>query len=134
AVIQPGKTPARSRLRPAADEQCIARLRAGADPAGLPFGTIAVDGAHIYEPTEEARAVNRANAYRWIDVAKKLGATQVRIDAGGPEQLPDEAFAPIVEGYEDTIGRAGEHGIEVLLGTPCGPTKIPVDGERLRAA
>jgi sugar phosphate isomerase/epimerase len=131
AVIQAGKNPHRSHHLSAADEQYIDRVRAAADRAGLPFGTIAVDGAHIYEPTEEARAVNRANAYRWIDVAKKLGATQVRIDAGGPEEMPDEAFEVIVQGYEDLIARAGEHGIEVLLENHWGPTKIPVNVERL---
>jgi len=131
AVIQAGKNPHRSHHLSAADEQYIDRVRAAADRAGLPFGTIAVDGAHIYEPTAEARAVNRANAYRWIDVARKLGATQVRIDAGGPEEMPDESFDIIVEGYEDLIARAGAHGIEVLLENHWGPTKIPANVERL---
>jgi sugar phosphate isomerase/epimerase len=131
AVIQAGRNPHRSHHLSAADEQYIDRVRAAADRAGMPFGTVAVDGAHIYEPTEEARWVNRANAYRWLDVAAKLGARQVRIDAGGPEEMPDEVFEIIVAGYDDLIARAGEHGIEVLLENHWGPTKVPANVEKL---
>jgi len=131
AVLHVGKNPHRSHHLSAADTEYIDRVRAAADRAEMPFGTIAVDGAHVYEPTLEARKVNRANAYRWIDVARRLGATQVRIDAGGPEEMPDDVFEVIVQGYNDLIGRAGEHGIEVLLENHWGPTKVPVNVEKL---
>jgi sugar phosphate isomerase/epimerase len=131
AVLHAGKNPHRSHHLSAADTDYIDRVRAAADRAGMPFGTIAVDGAHVYEPTAEARKVNRANAYRWIDVAARLGATQVRIDAGGPEEMPEEVFEVIVEGYNDLIARAAEHGIEVLLENHWGPTKIPAKVEKL---
>jgi sugar phosphate isomerase/epimerase len=134
AVIHAGRNPHRSHDLSAADGQYIDGVRAAADRAGIPFGTIAVDGAHVYEPTEEARQVNRANAYRWIDVARRLGAKQVRIDAGGPEEMPDEVFEAIVEGYNDLIARAGEHGIKVLLENHWGPTKIPGNVEKLCTA
>jgi sugar phosphate isomerase/epimerase len=130
-VLHAGRNPHRSHHLSAADEAYVDRVRAAADRAGLPFGTIAVDGAHVYEESEEARRVNRANACRWIDVAAKLGATQVRIDAGGPEEMPDEAFEVIVQGYRDLIGRAGEYGIEVLLENHWGPTKVPANVEKL---
>ena len=131
AVIHAGRNPHASHHLSAAGESYIDRVRAAADDAGLPFGTIAVDGAHIYEPAPEARAVNRANAYRWIDVAHRLGAAQVRIDAGGPEDMPEEVFEIITEGYRDLIARAGEHGIEVLLENHWGPTKVPANVEKL---
>jgi sugar phosphate isomerase/epimerase len=134
AVLHAGKNPHRSHHLSAADGQYIDRVRAAADRAEMPFGTIAVDGAHVYEPTEEARRVNRANAYRWIDVARRLGATQMRIDAGGPEEMPDEVFEIIVQGYKDLIARAGEHEIEVLLENHWGPTKIPANVEKLCTA
>ena len=99
------------------------RSRTAAEEAGLPFGCIAVDGAHIYEPTEEARAENRARAYRWLDIAGYLGAKQVRIDAGGPEEMPDDVFAIIVDGYNDLIPYAAARGIEVIVENHWGPTK-----------
>src|SRR5215213_6665942 len=53
-----------------ADEQYMAEAEEAADVAGLPWGTIAVDGdAHIYAPTEEGRRANRQRAYRWLDIA-----------------------------------------------------------------
>src|SRR5690349_4173811 len=64
------------------DNAYLDRVKAAAADVGLPFGCIAVDGAHIYEPTAEARAKNREVAYRWLDISQYLGAKQVRIDAG----------------------------------------------------
>ena len=70
-VLHAGRNPSQSHdlLAAAADDAFIDRVKAAGDEAGLPFGTLAVDGAHIYEPTEEARRANRARAYRWLDVA-----------------------------------------------------------------
>ena len=56
----------------AADSDYIAKVEEAADVSGLPWGTIVVDGAHIYEATEEARRTNRARAYRWLEIADKL--------------------------------------------------------------
>ena len=131
AVLHAGRNPHASHHLSAADEKYIDDVRRAADRAGLPFGTIAVDGAHVYEPTDEARGTNRAKAYRWIDVAAKLGATQVRIDAGGPEDMPDGVFEVTVEGYRDLIDRAGAHGVEVLFENHWGPTLVPANVERL---
>lgn len=36
----------------------LSEVKESATSVGLPFGCIAVDGAHIYEPTAEARVVN----------------------------------------------------------------------------
>jgi sugar phosphate isomerase/epimerase len=108
-----------------ADEEYVERIEESADASGLPWGTLVVDGAHIYEPTEEARRANRAAAYRWLDVAGKLGFEQIRIDAGGPEEMPDDVFRIVVEGYNDLIERAKEHGVQVLMENHWGPSKIP---------
>ena len=126
AVMRAGQNPEQShQLLTVFDEDYIARVEEAADRTGLPWGTIAVDGAHIYEPTEEARAANRQRAYRWLQIADKLGAEQIRIDAGGPEDMPDAVFNIIVEGYHDLIERARPMGIEVLFENHWGPTVIP---------
>jgi sugar phosphate isomerase/epimerase len=106
-----------------ADDAYLGRVKQAAAQVGLPFGCIAVDGAHIYEPTAEARQANRERAYRWIDICQYLGASQVRIDSGGPEEMPDDVFAIIVEGYEDVLRYAKERGVEVIVENHWGPTK-----------
>lgn len=103
----------------------LKKVKTAARDAQLPFGCIAVDGAHIYEPTAEARAQNRKRAYRWIDICEELGATQVRIDAGGREESLEEIFDIVVEGYEDVIMYAQERGVEVIMENHWGPTKHP---------
>jgi sugar phosphate isomerase/epimerase len=126
AVLEAGHNPQEShKLLSAADESYIDKVEEAADVSGLPWGTIAVDGAHIYEPTEEARQANRARAYRWLQIADRLGASQVRIDAGGPEEMPGEVFAIIVEGYNDLIERGKKMGIEILFENHWGPSVIP---------
>jgi len=125
-VLQAGHNPDQShKLLSAGDEEYIQKVKAAAEKAGLPFGTIAVDGAHIYEADAAARKANRARAYRWLDVAHKLAARQVRIDAGGPENMPDDVFKIIKEGYRDILDRAKPLGIQVLFENHWGPTVIP---------
>src|SRR5437764_9782229 len=75
------------------DDAYIAKINEAAKRAELPFGLIAVDGGHIYEPTAEARDANRKNAYSWIEIARKLGARQIRLDAGGTAAMPADEFA-----------------------------------------
>ena len=125
-VLKAGRNPHLSQqLISMADEQYLEKVEEAADVSGLPWGTLAVDGAHIYEPTEEARQANRAAAYRWIDIAGKLGFEQVRIDAGGPEEMPDDVFRIIVAGYNDLIARAKPLGVQILTENHWGPSTIP---------
>lgn len=123
-VKSAGSDPRNAVLLPM-DDALIGRIKDAADEAGLPFGCIAVDGAHIYEPTQEARDANRRLAYHWLEVAGKLQASQVRVDAGGPEEMPDDVFEIIVDGYNDLIARARDKGIEVLIENHWGPSPIP---------
>jgi sugar phosphate isomerase/epimerase len=115
----------------AQDDEYLRRVRAASDSAELPFGCIAVDGAHIYEEEKAKRDTNRGVAYRWIEVAEILGAPELRIDAGGPADMPDDVFEIIVEGYNDIISRAGEKGISILVENHWGPTQIPENTVKL---
>jgi sugar phosphate isomerase/epimerase len=111
----------------AEDEDYLERIEEAADASGLPWGTLVVDGAHIYEPTEDARKTNRAAAYRWLDIAGKLGFEQIRIDAGGPEEMPGDVFKIIVDGYNDLIARAKPLGLQMLIENHFGPSRIPAN-------
>jgi sugar phosphate isomerase/epimerase len=108
-----------------AEDDSLEAAEEAADVAGLPWGCLVVDGAHIYEPTEPARAANRTRAYRWIDIAGKLGFEQIRIDAGGPEEMTGDVFRVLVDGYNDLIARARPLGVQVLIENHWGPSVIP---------
>lgn len=126
AVLHAGHNPDQSHhYLSAADEDYIDQVKQAADKAGIPFGCIAVDGAHIYEPSPDARDKNRATAYRWLQIAHKLGAKQVRIDAGNTPDLAPEPLALIQEGYRDLIARGNDLGVEILVENHWGPTTNP---------
>ncbi len=116
-----GRNPDKAELG-VGDEAAIEALAAISEDVGLPFGLIAVDGAHIMEDSEIKRAENRRNAYAWLQAAQKLGATQIRVDAGGPADMPDDAFALIVEGYKDIVARGQDAGVEILIENHWGPS------------
>jgi sugar phosphate isomerase/epimerase len=104
----------------------LLRVRESATAAGLPIVTLAVDGAHVYEPDADRRATLRAKALRALDAAAILGAAQIRIDAGGPkDQLPADVFDVIQAGYRDLIDRAAPRGIQVLVENHRGATTHP---------
>ena len=119
-VLHAGSNPNAARLS-AVDEDYLVRVKKAAEQAGIPFGCIAVDGAHIYDADPAVRQKNREKAYRWLDIAATLGARQVRIDCGGPADMPDDVFAIIKEGYRDLIGRARAKGLQVADRESLGP-------------
>lgn len=112
----------------------LAQIKASADMAGLPFGCLAVDGAHIYESSPEARRAQQIKAYRWLNIAEQLGAGQIRIDSGGPPEMSDDVLEIIVAGYNDLIPRAKEKGIEVVIENHWGASRIPENVVRIMEA
>jgi sugar phosphate isomerase/epimerase len=118
----------------AAEIEYLTRIKAAADAAGLPFGCLAVDGAHIYEASREARQANQFKAHRWLNIAGLLSAQQIRIDSGGPLELPEDMLEIIVTGYNDLIQRAGEKGIEVVIENHWGASRIPENVVRILEA
>jgi len=104
----------------------VDKIKQAGQAVGLPFGCIAVDGAHIYEADPEARRANRARASQWLDVVAKLGAPQVRIDSGHrADNWPDDVFQTIVDGYTGLIAEARQKGVEVIIENHWGPSKYP---------
>ncbi|MDE0078973.1 MAG: sugar phosphate isomerase/epimerase [Caldilineaceae bacterium] len=113
------------------DRAWLADAKSMAEDAGLPYGCIAVDGGHMYEADAARQSECREMALRWLDVAASLGATQMRIDSGGPEALTDEIFEIIVEGYNELIPRAHAANVEILVENHWGPTKYAENTVRL---
>jgi sugar phosphate isomerase/epimerase len=131
--VKPGDDPEKASLT-SNEIDYLKSVTDAAQQAGLPWGCIAADGAHIYEETEEKRRMTRCVAHRWLQVAQFLGATQVRIDAGGPENMPDNVFPFIVKGYNELISRAKEMGIQILVENHWGPIKYPSNAVKLLEA
>lgn len=109
----------------AAGLEYVARVKEAAVAAGLPFGCVAADGSHVWEPTKEARDANRACAYRWLDVAHRLGAESMRTDTGGKAELPDDMFAIIKEGLQDIVDKGKALGVRVSIENHWGASNIP---------
>jgi sugar phosphate isomerase/epimerase len=117
--------------RAVGDRGYLAELQASAADAGLPYGCIAVDGAHMYEASAAAREENRRRRFRWLEIAAELGAAQVRMDAGGRGESLDEILPLVVEGYKEIIARAQPLGIEIIIENHWGPTNHPDAMRRL---
>jgi len=117
-----------------AEMDFLAGIKAAADSAGLPFGCLAVDGAHIYESSPEARQAQQIKAYRWLNIAEQLSAQQIRIDSGGPPEMPAEVLEIIVAGYNDLMPRARDKGIEIVIENHWGASRIPENVVRILEA
>ncbi len=129
-TVRAGRNPQDARLGTPSDAHVatlVQQIRAG----GLPVGCVAVDGGHVYEDDASKRALNRERAHRWIDISGTLGATHVRIDAGGPEDMPAPILAEIVAGYRELIAHAKKYNIRIIVENHWGPTVIPENVNRL---
>ncbi|HVF85705.1 MAG TPA: TIM barrel protein [Abditibacteriaceae bacterium] len=129
-VLQAGQDPEHAELS-AQDDDYIRRVKAAGDAAGLPFGCIAVDGAHIYDDKPEYRKLFRSRAYRWIQIAQMLGAQQIRLDSGGTHEMPEEMFDIIVDGFRDLVARAGEANVQVVMENHWGASQVPENVVRI---
>ncbi len=116
------------------DKAYLKKVKAAADAAGLPFGCIAVDGAHMWEPNEPALRANRAARYYWLQAVKALGAPQIRLDTGGEPQMTEEMFQTIVREYQDVVAKAKAVGIEVVMENHWGVCKQPENMLRILPA
>jgi sugar phosphate isomerase/epimerase len=125
--------PERVELMPE-EEAYLSKVKDAADRLELPIGCICVDGAHIYEASPTASRANRAAAYKWLQIGDLLGAQQIRFDAGGPPDMPQDVFALIVEGYRDLVSRGRKLGIEVLIENHWGTSQVPENLVRILEA
>jgi sugar phosphate isomerase/epimerase len=123
------------RLGDSVQLEYLQKVKAVAASAKLPFGCIAVDGAHIYEEDEAKRQLHRKRAAQWLEVAQFLGAKQLRIDSGyRGEVWPDDVFNLIVTGYNNLITEAESKGIEIVIENHWGPSQHPEQLVRLLSA
>jgi sugar phosphate isomerase/epimerase len=119
------------------DRREAQRLRAVAEDAGVPFASVAIDGADAWAPTEEERAAHRERSDRWLDTAAALGARFARFNAGPfrvgfePGEGTAAMFDGVVAGFTDLVRRGRERGVEIVTENHWGPFQHPDDLGRL---
>jgi sugar phosphate isomerase/epimerase len=79
----------------------------------------------MYETAPEAVEANRKLRYRWIEIARKLGACELRVDAGGTPEMPEEQFKVIVKEYRDVVEKGKKAGIPIVMENHWGSSNIP---------
>ncbi len=133
-ALYAGKNPSESSVLEPPSQAFVEKITAKVEEGGMPVGAIAVDGGHIYDADAEVMTGNRERRLRWVDIAALLRAEAVRVDAGGPAEMPYDIFKQIVEGYNELIDYAGERGVSVLVENHWGPTPYPDNILRLLEA
>jgi sugar phosphate isomerase/epimerase len=117
--------PAEHGILSQAEKDYLQQVKDAAQAVGLPWGCLAADGAHIYDENEAVRKKNRAVACRWLAAAAFLGAAHLRVDAGGPADLPGPVLKVIAAGYADLIKRAADVGVRIIVENHWGPSVYP---------
>jgi sugar phosphate isomerase/epimerase len=106
------------------DEEFLKKVKDGLDERELELADLCVDGAHIWEPTPEAREQNYQRAVAYLKAAHILGAKFMRVDAGGREETwSQEAFDHIVMRYKEYAQWAYDHGFKVGIENHWGPER-----------
>lgn len=103
---------------PSTDDAYLDRLRAALDDAGVRLFCLLLDFGNLTLPPGPQREAEYQFACRWIDVARKLGATCIRAQGGSraaAEPAPDqELFERVVEAYRRLAGVAEAAGLRLL--------------------
>lgn len=92
---------------------------------GMTVGCVAVDAAPAYALSREAFAPQLEKITVWLDLAQALGAAQVRVNAGGPENAGEETIHLIASHFTEIIEQAQRRNLEVLVENHGGATKQP---------
>jgi len=100
----------------------LLKVKAALTERGLALVNYHADGCHIWEDDPAVRARFRALAERQIAAAELLGATTVRIDAGGrTRHWTEEQLDLIAKTYREWSRRAHDHGYAIGPETHWGP-------------
>ncbi len=121
----PGNPEAPGWLDAPADRAYLRGVRAAAEDAGLAFELVAVDRAAVFQTTPEGREAAHRRAAHWLDAAAELGASGIRVDAGGPADMTDEEFGLIRDGYRALIEYGGSLGVDIYVENHWGSSHKP---------
>jgi sugar phosphate isomerase/epimerase len=104
----------------------IERLKEGLDKSGVRLLAVPIDIGDLASVNPEWRAEDMARIVRWFDIAKTLGASYVRVNAGevGSSHAVDSR-ASLVSALQALGDAAGERGLRLLIENHGGTSSDP---------
>ena len=110
----------------------LAKVKDALDERELVLVNLCVDGPHIWEDDPDVREQHYQNALSYLNVAGRLNAKTLRIDAGVREDVfTDEQFDWIVKRYREYAQYAGDNGFLVGPENHWGAEVVPENMKRL---
>lgn len=99
----------------AGDKAYLAELKERADDLGVVNLRIMIDGEGFLGDTDEAARLKAVEShYKWVEAAKALGCTDIRVNAYG-EGTAEEVAAAAVDGLGRLTGFAQDFDISVIV-------------------
>lgn len=109
------------------EDDYVAKIAAALEEKEMVLADIAVDGAVLWDDDPDVRAQHYQRAKRFLQIAAKLRAGFVRIDAGGSRETmvwTPEEFDFIADRYREYAQFAYDHGFKMGLENHFGPEKV----------
>jgi sugar phosphate isomerase/epimerase len=107
-----------------ADER-IEALRAVLDEAGVKVLTMPIDVGDLTTDSDDFRANDVARIERWFEIAHRLGARYVRVNAGAPMGGAGEVSRGVVGALQSLSERARALGLALLVENHGGVSSDP---------
>lgn len=116
------------------DMAYLKELKQQCDDLGMKNHLIMVDGEDITTLDAAARMKAVENHYPWVDAAKFLGCSAIRVNLGDAmamlsgkkeEGTPEQLAASAVDGYGKLLEYAGKSGINVIVENHFGVSTDP---------
>lgn len=116
------------------DKAYMNELKSLCDDLGVKSNLIMVDGENLASLDAAKRQHAVESHYPWVDAAKFLGCTSIRVNLGdamaamtgkGEEGTPADAAKAAVEGYGKLLEYAGKAGMNVIVENHFGHSSNP---------
>jgi len=117
---------------PTIEDEFINKVKLALDEREMVLANLCVDGPHIWEDDPDVREEHYKMAMAYLQVAKKLDAQTIRIDAGGRgETFTNEQFDLIVKRYKEYAQCAYDLGFKVGPENHWGAEAVPENMKRV---
>lgn len=117
------------------EDDYIKILKQSIDERGLTVVNLCCDSAHIWDNDPEVMKKNEDTAWKCLNLAEKIGAKTVRIDAGVREDsISDKQLEYVTKKYREYCKRAAQFGAKLGTENHWGATRTVANIEKLFGA